>query len=367
MATSSAPEKPKAGDERMSSTSTLTRILRRPELGAVAGAILVWVFFAITATRWITPATTANFLEVSSELGILAIAVTLLMIGGEFDLSIGSMIGAAGMITAVLVSHFEVNIWLALLISLASSLAIGALNGLIVVRTKLPSFIITLGSLFIISGATLGLTRLITNVTVVGQLDQVPTFMNAQGLFHGDVLTIMETRERVVRGNPVINEVAVNFELSIVWWILFAALATFILLRTPIGNWIYSVGGDANAARNVGVPVNSVKIGLFMLTAFSAWLVAHIQVFEAFSADTVRGFQQEFFAIIAAVIGGTLLTGGYGSAIGAFLGALIFGMVKQGTVLTGADSDWFEVFLGVMLIVAVLINNFVRQSAMRAK
>lgn len=364
---SEASENPKPGDERMAQTSNITKLLRRPELGSVAGAILVWFFFAVTATRWITPSTTANFLEVSSELGILAVAVTMLMIGGEFDLSIGSMIGASGMITAVLVGHYEINVWLALVISLASALAIGAINGLMVIRTKLPSFIITLGTLFVIKGATLGLTRLITNVTVVGQLDQAPTFLDAQRLFHGSFLTITETRERLVRGETIQTLVDINFEVSILWWIGFALLATFVLLRTPIGNWIYSVGGDENAARNTGVPVDRVKIGLFMLTAFSAWLVAHIQIFEAFSADTVRGFQQEFFAIIAAVIGGTLLTGGYGSALGAVLGALIFGMVKQGTVLTGIDSDWFEVFLGTMLIVAVLINNFVRNRAMKAK
>jgi simple sugar transport system permease protein len=117
----------------------------------------------------------------------------------------------------------------------------------------------------------------------------------------------------------------------------------------------------------VGVPVNRLKIGLFMTTAFAAWLLATIQIITVKSADTLRGEQQEFFAIIAVVIGGTLLTGGYGSAIGAVLGALIFGMVKQGLVFAGVDADWFFVFMGAMLVVAVLVNNYIRSRAEAAR
>ena len=127
------------------------------------------------------------------------------------------------------------------------------------------------------------------------------------------------------------------------------------------------MGGDQNAARNVGVPVNRMKIILFMTTAAAAWLVATIQVISVGSADTLRGELREFYAIIAVVIGGTLLTGGYGSAIGAVFGALIFGMVQQGIVFTGVDSDWFQVFMGAMLIIAVLVNNFIRKQASEAK
>jgi simple sugar transport system permease protein len=356
-------------DERLAQSSFLTRILRRPELGALAGAIVVWVVFAILAGNrgFLGSSGVANYLEVASELGILAVGVSMLMIAGEFDLSIGSMIGASGMVTAVLTKTYGFDIWPALAISLAFALFAGFINGLMVVRTKLPSFIITLASLFIIRGATLGLTRLATNVTVQGQLNEVAGFLNAQWLFHGSFLTLQGVNERNVNGEIRQIFFDVPFEISILWWLGLALVATVILLRTPIGNWIFSVGGDEDAARNVGVPVDRVKIGLFMTTAFCAWLVAHCQVFEAFSADVTRGDQQEFFAIIAAVIGGTLLTGGYGSAIGAVLGALIFGIVKQGTIYTGAESDWFLVVLGGMLISAVLINNYVRKLAMEAK
>ena len=151
------------------------------------------------------------------------------------------------------------------------------------------------------------------------------------------------------------------------WWVVLAGLATWLLTGTRFGNWIFASGGDKNAARNVGVPVNRVKVILFIFTALAAAIFATCQVMNYGSADTQRGLLKEFEAIIAVVIGGTLLTGGYGSAVGAVLGALIFGMVQQGIVITGVDADWFQVFLGVMLVAAVIFNNFVRRRASEAR
>jgi simple sugar transport system permease protein len=268
------------------------------------------------------------------------------MIGGEFDLSVGSMVGFAGMVMAILSSELGIPLYISAIIALVLALAVGAMNGYLVVKTKLPSFIITLAGLFIIRGLTIALTRGITGRTQVGGLSEVPGYGLMSALFATDI--------------PIGNA---GFPISIIWWLLFAGVATFVLMRTQVGNWIFGLGGDENAARNVGVPVDRLKIGLFMLTAFAAWLAAIITVSVVKSADTLRGTQQEFTAIIAVVIGGTLLTGGYGSAVGAVLGALIFGMVKQGLVFGGVDADWFQVFMGVMLIVAVLVNNYVRKRA----
>ena len=158
-------------------------------------------------------------------------------------------------------------------------------------------------------------------------------------------------------GAPKVTGVPVE----ILWFILITILATYVLLRTPAGNWIFAAGGDKNAASNSGVPVNRVKISLFMLTASCAALVAIITVMDAGSTDARRGFQKEFEAISAAVIGGCLLTGGYGSAIGAFFGSIIFGMVVIGLTYTDFDQDWFQVFLGGMLLIAVLFNNAIRK------
>jgi simple sugar transport system permease protein len=338
-------------DERLVESSWLKRLLMRPELGALSGAVLIWVFFAVVApVGFLSLRGTASYLEVSSHLGILAVAVALLMIGGEFDLSIGSIIGLAGATMAIGSAYLGLPLYLASAVALLLALTIGLLNGMLVIRTRLPSFIITLGSLFIVRGLTIALTRLLTGRTQVGGLDKVDGYAVMYAIFGRDIMLF---------GAP--------FPISIFWWIAITLLATWVLLRTPVGNWIFGAGGSQVAARNVGVPVDRVKLGLFMTTAAAAWLVATIQITVVKSADTLRGEQQEFIAIIAAVIGGNLLTGGYGSAVGAALGALIFGMVKQGIVFAGVDADWFNVFLGAMLIIAVLVNNFIRQRAERAR
>jgi simple sugar transport system permease protein len=217
-----------------------------------------------------------------------------------------------------------------------------------VVTTKLPSFIVTLGTLFIFRGLTIALTRSFTNRTQLGNLDEASGYDLADKVF-ASTFTI---------GGG-------SFSISILWWFLLVAIATWILLRMVWGNWIFGAGGDANAARNVGVPVNRTKIALFMGTAFAAWLVAVIQVVQFTGADTLRGTGQEFQAIIAAVVGGTLLTGGYGSAIGAAFGAFIFAMVKQGIRITGVDGDWFMVFVGGVLVAGVIFNNYIRLRAVR--
>jgi simple sugar transport system permease protein len=338
-------------DERLVQASLAKRLLSRPEFGAAAAAIVVWLFFAFVAPAgFLGLRGTASYLEVSAQIGILAVAVALLMIGGEFDLSIGSMIGGVGITIAILGTELGVPLPVAALIALVLALVIGFLNGYMVVKTKLPSFIITLGSLFIVRGATIGFTRLITGRTQVGSLDDVAGYELLRVIFASDIK---------IGG--------ANFNIAILWWFAVAAIATWILLRTQIGNWIFGVGGSALAARNVGVPVDRLKIGLFMVTAFAAWLVATTQVANVKSADVLRGTQQEFVAIIATVIGGTLLTGGYGSVIGAVLGALIFGMVRQGIVFAGVDSDWYQVFMGAMLVIAVLVNNYIRKKAEAAR
>jgi len=344
---------PPDADERVRKVSRLTRLLARPEFGAGLGAVLVWVFFAVVAydNNFASWATFAAIMNRAAPLGILAVVVALLMIGGEFDLSIGSILGFAGMTIMVLVfpeanGGFGWGIWPAIFAALILALAIGAFNGALVVATKLPSFIITLATLFIFRGLTIALTRMLTNRTQLGDLDEASGFGLADTLFASEI-----------------HFMGATFRVSILWWFGMAAVATWILLRSRQGNWIFGTGGDANAARMVGVPVSRVRIALFMGTAFGAFLVAVIQAVQFTGSDTLRGFGLEFQAIIAVVVGGTLLTGGFGSVIGASFGALIFAMVKQGIIITGVDGDWFQVFVGGVLVIAVIFNNFVRQKA----
>lgn len=340
--------RPTIADDRVLEVGVVRRLLTRPEFVAVAGSVLIWGCFALVAgAPFRSAAGTATYLNAAAPLGILAVAVALLMIGGEFDLSVGAIIGAASMSIMLLTTHLGWPLWPAIAATIALSLALGFGNGYLVVRTGLPSFIVTLGMLFIVRGLTIGVTRVATGRTQLGGLDEVAGYELARVLFGS---------------NPI-----GQFRVSILWWVGFAALATWLLLRTRYGNWIFGVGGSADAARNVGVPVHRVKIGLFMTTAFAACLVAILQTVRFTGADTLRGELQEFRAIIAVVIGGTLLTGGYGSAVGAVFGALIFGMVRQGIVMSGVDADWFQVFLGGMLLVAVVFNNFIRKKASEAR
>jgi simple sugar transport system permease protein len=355
MATQTARPPAVADDERVRTVGPLARLLSRPELGAVVGLVVVWVFFAVVAfdNNFVSMPTTAAILNRAAPLGILAVAVALLMIAGEFDLSIGSIVGFAGMAIMVLVTPadeggFGWSLWPAILMTLVLVVATGLLNGFLVVRTRLPSFIITLGTLLIFRGLTIAVTRALTNRTQLGNLDDVAGFDFAEKIFAVKITMF-----------------GAGFDLAILWWIALTAAATWILLRTRSGNWIFGTGGAVDAARNVGVPVSRVKTVLFVTTALSALLVAVIQALEFTGADTLRGTGQEFNAIIAAVVGGCLLTGGYGSAVGATLGALIFAMVQQGIVITGIDGDWYQVFIGTVLVVAVILNNYVRQRAAR--
>ena len=171
-------------------------------------------------------------------------------------------------------------------------------------------------------------------------------------------LGVIEVFSRGTRaGQPVVD----GIPMLIIWALGLVAIAHIILTRTQFGNWVFAAGGDAQAARYVGVPVNRVKIQMFMFTAFCACVFATCQVIEFGSAGADRGLLKEFEAIIAVVIGGALLTGGYGSVIGAALGALIFGVVQQGLFFAGVESSLFRVFLGVILLFAVILNTYIRR------
>lgn len=353
-------------DERLTRDSLLAKIMKRPEFGAIAGVILVLAFFLITAdSSMFTLAGIMNFMTPASQLGILAIGAALLMIGGEFDLSIGSMVAFAGLFFGVCVVNWQLPLIIAIPMTFVFAAAVGAINGSIVIRSGLPSFIVTLAFLFILRGLSLVGLKAATGGST--QLRGVRSAIKGDWLapfFTGDAFpgffTWLADKGLIAtfkNGTPKVPGIPVE----IIWFIIIAVVATYVLLRTPVGNWIFASGGDKNAASNSGVPVNGVKMSLFMLTACSAALVAIITVMDAGSTDARRGFQKEFEAIIAAVIGGCLLTGGYGSAIGAFFGSIIFGMVVIGLTYTNFDQDWFQVFLGGMLLIAVLFNNAIRK------
>jgi simple sugar transport system permease protein len=340
-------------DERIGGVRLVVRLLQRPELGALIGAIAVYLLFAtFDATpghKFSSIAGMQNWTDAASTYGIMAVAVALLMIGGEFDLSAGVMIGTSGLLLGMLITRYQANVWVGIGVVLVFAALIGALNGTLVVRTKLPSFIITLATFFVLRGVNVGVTLLLTNTVRFDISDQAPGFASAQAIFGSTFLA------------------PYNFQDPVLWWIAITLVATWVLTQTTFGNWIYAVGGDANAARAVGVPVARTKVILFMCTAMSAALVGIMVALRFKGIQSGQGVGQEFFFIIAAVVGGCLLTGGYGSAIGASIGALIIGFAQIGIIFANWDSNWYFTFLGVILFLAVGVNTLVRRRAASAR
>ncbi len=328
----------------------MTRLLARPEIGALIAAVVIYIFFFAVAPAFRSAEAFSTILYASSLIGIVAVGVGLLMIGGEFDLSAGVAVVTYALTAAMLSYQFNLNMWVGVILAMIFSLFIGFINGFLVVRTGIPSFLITLGTFFVLQGANLGVTKLVTGAVSTQNVSDMEGFDSAKAVFASSF-----------------DIFGVTVKITVIWWILFVLLATWILNRTRTGNWIFAVGGNAASARAVGVPVNQAKIGLFMGVGFLAWFSGMHQLFAFNTIQAGGGVGQEFLFIIAAVVGGTLLTGGYGSAYGTALGAFIFGMTQQGIVYAGWDPNWFKAFLGVMLLLAVAVNLSVKKYATTRK
>lgn len=333
-------------EDRVRQRSATVELLRRPETGALIGAIVVAVFFLVVAASFRSVDNLGTILYGASTLGIMAVPVALLMIGGEFDLSAGVAVTSSGLAAALLGWYFNFHVWFAVLLALLVSLAIGVFNGVMLQRTRLPSFLVTLGTYFILQGINLGVTKLVTGNVASNSISDMQGFSSAANVF------AWETKL-----GPV------TVRATVVYWLLLTAFAAVLLLKTRFGNWIFAVGGDPEAARAVGVPVARVRIVLYMLVGFSAWLLGMHTLFQFNTIQSGEGVGQEFIFIIAAVVGGCLLTGGYGSAVGASIGALIFAMTELGINYAGWNPDWYRTFLGVMLVLATLANVWVKKKA----
>jgi len=340
-------------DERVAGTSLLVRVFRRPEIGALMGALVVFVLFALvdqTPGHIFSSLTgAARWSDYASTIGIVAVPVALLMIGGEFDLSAGVMVGSSGLFGGLLITNWGWPVWPAIGAMLVFALVVGFLNGYLVMATGLPSFIVTLAMFFSLRGLNLGLTKLLTGTVRVSDVDKGAGFDSAHAVFSSEFWP------------------PYDFKIAVVWWIAIAALGTWALTRTKFGNWVFAVGGDATAARNTGVPVKRTKITLFMCTSLAAALVGVIDLTRLNGIQAGQGVGDEFQFIIAAVVGGCLLTGGYGSAIGSSIGAAIIGMAFIGIAYAGWNTDWTWLFLGIILFLAVLVNTFIGKRARGAR
>src|SRR5438874_4388306 len=270
------------------------------------------------------------------------------MIGGEFDLSAGVMIGSSGLLLGYLTTYQDMNVWPAMLLVLLFGMVFGLVKGITVIRTKLPSFIVTLATFFFLQGVNAAGTLKLTGSTAIQNIDSASGFSSAQRFFASDLTHY-------------------NFKAKVLWWIGITLIGVWLLAKTRFGNWIYGSGGDPLSARNVGVPVARTKILLFMMTSATAALMGIIEALELRSMQSGEGIGLEFIFIICAVVGGCLLTGGFGSVIGTFFGAAMLGMVQLGIVDSQWDSNWTFTFQGGILFAAVMLNTLIRSRAQKAR
>lgn len=365
-------EPTRSEQDRLEKRTRFSSLIHRPEIGAFAGMVFILIFLAIVAGNVVyNPLGIKNNLSIISQLGIISIGACMLMIAGEFDLSIGSMIGFTGMSMAMMMKWGlpfglgPATPLVAFLITLVMALAIGWVIGNIVVRSGLSSFIVTLAFLFILRGVTevsfrtfnQGSTQIsglpdFKETDIVAYLFGGQTFKWVFNLLYEFGLNVNRRGEQWVPG----------LDARVAWWIGLALITYVVLSRTQVGNWIYATGDNAESARANGVPVRKVKIGLFMFTAFCATLFAACQVFDTNTADAAKGNLKELEAIAAAVVGGAVLTGGFGSIVGVIFGAVIFGLVQNSVFyISWIDGSYYRVFLGSVLLISAFSNETIRK------
>ncbi|MBU9697262.1 ABC transporter permease [Rhodobacteraceae bacterium HSP-20] len=342
--TSTTASRPVEAMPAHGSNLSLGSLLRRPEAGAFLGLLAVLIFFAaFGGLTFLKPAGMSSWLNVAANLGIIAIPVGLLMIAGELDISVGAMVPFGAMTVAVISGHYGMSIWLGIAVTMAFGVTVGLINGYMVIRTAVPSLIVTLGSLFAVQGIVLGLTVLITKSTSVALTVEGPAKVIFGDFLFGGQLQVM-----------------------VIWWLVLTAAYVFFIHFSPKGNWIFAMGGDKVSARNAGIPTDRMTILLFVLSSTSAAFVGMCQAILYNSAQVAGGQSFIFNSIISVVVGGVLLTGGFGSVVGIFFGTITFAIVNQGIYYTDFDRNWSALIIGVLLLLAVLMNNTFRKMALSA-
>jgi simple sugar transport system permease protein len=311
-----------------------------PEAVAVISFVLLFIFFTIGAPHFLTALSFGNILTFGSITGVVTVGVAMLMIAGEFDLSVGSNFAVASYVLALsLIAGWPV--WIGILLAILVSTGLGLLNGLIVTKARIPSFIATLGTLL----AFRGIVRAIGQgnfATYKGPT--IPVFQ----IFNGDFVfmdKLFGTQD--------------SFRTSLLWFILIAIIFTFILMRTKFGNWIFAAGGGPEAAGAQGVNVIRVKIICFTLVGFLVAIASIMQFSYRLSVDPLRGDGMELIVVAASVIGGVRMTGGYGTIFGAIVGTLLLQMLDQGLVLMHIPIEIFQATAGLIIIISVITNTLI--------
>jgi simple sugar transport system permease protein len=323
----------------LSWTRFRVRLANVPEAVALISFLTVFIFFAIAAPHFLTSLAIADIMSFASIMGIIVIGVALLMIAGEFDLSVGSNFAVASYVWALLMNA-GVPPLVAMAIAVVSSTILGAINGLVVIWTGLPSFIVTLGTLL----AYRGIARAIGGSDFAKFIGARPFLFD----FLNGPMTAVNN----------LFESGTNFRISILWFIVIAVVVAWILNRTRFGNWVFATGGNPGAALEQGVPVKRVKLVSFMLVGLLVGLASVMQFAQRTSVDPVRGEGWELIAVAASVIGGVSLNGGSGTILGAALGMLLLTTLDQGLVLMGVSVQIFRAVAGGILILAAVLNAY---------
>jgi simple sugar transport system permease protein len=314
-----------------------------PIAGPLATFVVAFVLFSLFVPHFFTMRTMSGIINASVLTGIVTIGVTMLMISGEFDLSVGALMAMGGFVYGLVTTGGGSPV-VALLLALAVTAALGAVNGLILIWTGIPSFIVTLATASIFRGAVWILSG--------GSMLQTIEDLAIYDVLNGRL--------------DIINDLiqGANFRTSGVWLLVLVVIVQIILVRSRFGNHVFAVGGNPIAAQAQGVNVKLVKVLCFVLTGILGGL-AGIVLFSQFKTVRVAtGAGTELSAIASAVVGGTALTGGSGSIIGALLGVLIISMLRTGVVLTDLiPADNFEAIVGVTIIGAAIFNNWLRNRA----
>jgi simple sugar transport system permease protein len=329
-----------SGGERKSASSSIKDFFRSPAAGAFMGFVAVFILFSIFgySRNFLSIAGVTTWVNFASLVGMIAIPVGFLMIAGELDISTGAVLPAATMTVAIICEHYKMPVVLGVAAALAIGALIGFVNGFIVTRTRVPSFIVTLATLFAVAGITLFLSIFFINNT--NSFYHAPAW--AKSLFGGKIY---------------------GFNSSVLWWAGLIAAFSFFLHYSPKGSWVFALGGDQESARNAGIPVARMKIGLFMLCSTSAAFAGVLQVMTFSSATSQANFGLIFNTIIAVVVGGVLLTGGFGTVMGIVFGVLTLSIVTQAIGFTDIDRNLSFLIIGVMLLIAVLLNDTFRHLA----
>lgn len=318
--------------EKKNTDRLLLRVLSIKEISSLIMLLVVVLLFYTLSHTFLSRDNIGVILETIPELGIAAVGINILMISGEFDLSVGSVFALAPIVTIMLIDT-GCHVLLATIVSLIFCCGIGALNGVVTLKFGIPSFITTLGTMMVWRGVVLLITR-----------GWPPPFPD-------QALPLKEI---------CVGQIGFIY-VSLIWYVLIVLILWVVLERSKFGNWIFATGGNRQAARVLGINPNRVKIINFIIASFLAGFAGIIQGCRLGALVPSAGTGMELDCIAASVIGGSFLMGGVGTVIGSVIGTSLIRIIDNGLVMASAPGYWFRVFIGMIIIMAVIVNMTLRK------